>query len=137
MPGPPGAPHGDLYVVMKVREHPIYQRHEHDLHCVIPVNVAQAALGASVDLLTFDGLQSVRIPESTQTGAQVRLRDLGVPHVNGRGRGDIVVHLEVRVPTRITREQKKLFEQLLAALPAENEPEEKGLLDKVKDWAGL
>lgn len=137
MPGPAGAPPGDLYVVLKVREHPIFERHEHDLHCLIPVNVAQATLGAVVDLLTFDGLQAVRIPESSQSGARIRLRGLGVPHVNGNGRGDIIIHVEVRVPTRLTREQKKLFEQLRETLPAENEPEEKGLFEKVRDWAGL
>jgi molecular chaperone DnaJ len=133
-PGVNGGPPGDLYVVLKVASHPIFERHEFDLHCTIPVNLAQAALGAEVDLLTFDGLHTVKIPPGAQPGAEIRLKDLGVPHLRGSARGDIYVHVDVRVPARLTREQRKLFEQLLETLPAENEPEEKGLLDKVKDY---
>src|SRR5579872_5688371 len=133
-PGANGGPTGDLYVVLKVKEHPIFERRENDLHCTIPINVAQAALGAEVDILTLDGLQSVKIPEGTQSGAQIKLRGFGVPHVNGSGRGDMYVHVDVKVPAKLTREQRRLFEQLRETLPAENEPQEKGLLDKVKDY---
>jgi molecular chaperone DnaJ len=87
-----------------------------------------------VDLLTFDGLQNVRVPEGTQSGATVKLKHLGVPRLQGSGRGDLYVHVDVRVPSRLTREQKKLFEQLRETLPAENEPHEKSILDKVKDY---
>ncbi len=133
-PGPEGARAGDLYVVLRVKEHPVYQRHEHDLHCLIPVNVAQAALGAELSLLTFEGLDNVKIPEGTQSGDQVRLRGKGVPFLNGGGRGDIIVHVEVRTPKKLSRDQKKLFEQLRELLPVENEPEEKGLLDRFKEF---
>jgi molecular chaperone DnaJ len=133
-PGVNGGPPGDLYVVIKVAPHPIFERHEYDLHCTIPVNLAQAALGAEVHLLTFDGLETVKIPAGVQPGTEIRLKGLGVPHLRGSARGDILVHVDVRVPSRLTREQRKLFEQLLETLPAENEPEEKGLLDKVKDY---
>ncbi len=133
-PGPDGSRAGDLYVVMRVKEHPVFQRHENDLHCLIPVNIAQAALGADLDLLTFDGLEVVKIPESTQSGETVRLRGKGVPFLNGGGRGDIIVHVEVRTPKKLTRDQRKLMEQLRELLPAENEPEEKGLLDKFKEF---
>ncbi len=133
-PGMNGGPPGDLYVVLKVAEHPIFERHESDLHCTVPINVAQAALGASIDILTFDGLQTVKIPEGSQAGARLRLKGLGVPHVNASGRGDLYVHLDVRVPSKMSREQKKLFEQLRDLLPAENEPQEKGIFDKVKDY---
>ncbi len=133
-PGANGGPPGDLYVVLKVAEHPVFERSEFDLHCTVPINIAQAALGASVDLLTFDGLQSVKIPEGSQPGARVRLKGLGVPRVNGSGRGDLYVHLDVNVPTKLTREQRRLFEQLQEQLPAENEPQSKGIFDKVKDY---
>lgn len=129
-----GGPPGDLYVVIRVKEHPIFIREEDDLHCKVPVNVAQAALGTEVDVLTFDGLQTVKIPEGTQSGSRLRLKGLGVPHLNGHGRGDIYVHIEVKVPTKLTREQRKLMEQLRDVLPVENEPEAKGLFDKVKDY---
>jgi molecular chaperone DnaJ len=133
-PGMNGGPPGDLYVVLRVKEHPIFERQESDLHCVIPVNVAQAALGTEVDLLTFDGLQTVKIPAGAQNGHQVRLRGLGVPHVNGSGRGDLYVTVDVKVPTKLTADQKRLFEELRETLPAENEPHDKGLFEKVKDY---
>ncbi len=132
--GANGGPPGDLYVFLAVKEHPIFERHENDLHCTVPVNIAQAALGTEVDILTFDGLETVKVPEGTQHGAQLKLRNLGVPHVNGNGRGDLYVHIEVRVPTKLTKDQKKLIEQLRETLPAENEPREKGIFDKVKDY---
>ena len=133
-PGVNGGPNGDLYVFVRVKEHPIYERRENDLYCVIPVNVAQAALGTKVDLLTFDGLQTVQIPEGAQHGDRIRLRALGVPDVNGHGRGDLYILVEVRTPSRLTREQRKLLEQLRETLPSENEPKEKGILEKVKDY---
>jgi molecular chaperone DnaJ len=133
-PGGNGGPHGDLYVVVKVKEHPIFERESDELHCTIPINVAQAALGTEIDLLTFDGLQNVKVPEGSQTGARVRLRGLGVPRLQGSGRGDLFVHIDVKVPSKLTREQKRLFEQLRETLPAENEPHEKSIIDKVKDY---
>src|SRR5579871_1252488 len=133
-PGANGGPPGDLYVVINVKPHPIFERHGDDLHCAVPINIAQAALGAELDLLTFDGLQNVKIPEGTQSGATIKLRGLGIPKLQGSGRGDLWVHADVRTPTKLTREQKKLFEQLRETLPAENEPHEKSFLDKVKDY---
>lgn len=133
-PGGNGGPPGDLYVVTKVAEHPVFERDEYDLHCRMPVNIAQAALGTSIELLTFDGVQTVKIPEGTQPGAKIRLKGLGVPRLNAGGRGDIYVHVAVQVPQKLTRDQRRLLEQLREELPAENEPEDKGLLDKVKDY---
>lgn len=132
--GANGGPPGDLYVVLRVKEHPIFERHDDDLHCTVPVNVAQAALGGEIHLLTFDGLETIRIPEGVQSGAQIRLKGLGAPRINAHGRGDVIVHVEVRVPEKLTREQRRLFEQLRDVLPAENEPREKGLFEKVKDY---
>jgi molecular chaperone DnaJ len=127
-------PAGDLYVVVKVKDHPIFERQADDLFCMVPVNLAQAALGTEINLLTFDGLESVKIPEGVQTGSRVRLKNLGVPRLQGSGRGDLYVQVDVKVPAKLTREQRKLFEQLRETLPEENEPHEKGLLDKVKDY---
>ncbi len=129
-----GGPPGDLYVVVKVKEHPIFERHGDDLLCTVPVNVAQAVLGTTINLLTFDGLEEVKIPEGVQSGARIRLKNVGVPRLQGSGRGDLYVQVDVRVPSKLTREQRKLFEQLRETLPQENEPHEKGLLDKVKDY---
>jgi molecular chaperone DnaJ len=133
-PGGNGGPPGDLYVFIKVKEHPIFERQEDDLHCTVPVNVAQAALGTEIELLTLDGLQTVKVSEGTQSGTRVRLRGLGVPHLQGSGRGDMFVHILVHIPSKLTREQRKMFEQLRETLPAENEPHEKSILEKVKDY---
>ena len=135
-PGPAGSQPGDLYVVVKVADHPVFERHENDLHCTLPVNVAQAVLGAEIEIETFDGPQTIKMPEGTQAGAQFKLRNLGVPHVNSRGRGDLYVHVDVQVPKKLTREQRKVFEQLRDLLPAENAPHEKTVLEKVRDFFG-
>ncbi len=133
-PGGNGGMAGDLYVVVKIKEHPIFERAGDDLHCTVPVNIAQAALGTEVNLLTFDGLESVKVPEGSQTGSRIRLKNLGVPKLQGSGRGDLFVHVDVRIPAKLTREQRKLFEQLRETLPVENEPHEKGIIDRVKDY---
>lgn len=129
-----GGPSGDLYVFLKVQEHAFFERHENDLHCSIPLNIAQAALGAEITVPTLGEAATLKIPEGTQTGAQFRLRNKGIAQVNGHTRGDIVVHVDVRTPSKLTREQRKLFEQLGQTLPAENAPNEKGLFERVKDY---
>lgn len=133
-PGVNGGPPGDLYVVLTVKEHPFFERRENDLHCTIPINIAQAALGAEIEVPTLDGAQTIQIPEGTQNGATFRLKNLGAPRLNGHGRGDLYVHVEVKVPTRLTREQRRLLEQLRDTLPQENQPKPKGLFEKVKDY---
>ncbi len=133
-PGANGGPPGDLYVFLKVKPHPFFERRENDLHCTIPVTVAQAALGCDIEVPTLDQPHGVRIPEGTQNGAQFRIRNKGVPSLNGGGRGDLYVHIDVKIPTRLTREQRRLFEQLQETLPADNAPAEKGLFEKVKDY---
>ena len=135
-PGPPGAQAGDLYVVIKVAEHSVFERRDNDLHCTLPINVAQAALGAEIEIETFDGPQKIKIPEGTQSGAHFRLRHLGVPHLNSRVRGDLYVHIDVQVPKKLTREQRKLFEELRQVLPADNLPHEKSVFEKVRDFFG-
>jgi molecular chaperone DnaJ len=135
-PGVPGSQPGDLYVVVKVQDHPIFERRESDLHCTLPINLAQAVLGAEIEIETFDGPQKIRVPEGTQPGAQFRLRNLGVPHLNSRARGDMYVHLDVQVPKKLTREQRRLFEELRETLPAENMPHEKSVFEKVRDFFG-
>ncbi len=133
-PGVNGGPPGDLYVFLRVKEHRVFRRDESDLLCVFSINVAQAALGDEIHVLTFDGLQTVKVPEGAQTGDRVKLRGLGVPHLDRKGRGDLYVEFDVRVPKKLSKEQRRLFEELRATLPAENEPQEKGIFDKVKDY---
>jgi molecular chaperone DnaJ len=133
-PGPNNGPAGDLYVFLKVKEHPFFERREQDLHCTIPLNLAQAALGCEVEVPTLEQPHKLKIPEGTQGGAQFRLRNKGVPMLNGGGRGDLYIHIDVKIPSRLTREQRKLMEQLRETLPVDNAPAEKGLFEKVKDY---
>jgi molecular chaperone DnaJ len=133
-PGVNGGPSGDLYVFLKVKEHPFFERQGNDLHCTIPINVAQAALGCEVDVPGIEGPTKLKIPEGTQNGAQFKLRHRGAPVLNTNGRGDLYVHVNVKMPARLTREQRKLFEQLRESLPVDNRPAEKGLFEKVKDY---
>ncbi len=134
-PGANNGPNGDLYVFLKVADHPFFERHENDLHCVVPINFAQAALGADLPIPTLGAGEphTLRVPEGTQTGAQFRIRHKGIAGVNSGSRGDIVVHVEIKTPTRLTREQRRILEELKDNLPVDNEPHEKGLFEKVKD----
>jgi molecular chaperone DnaJ len=133
-PGANGGPPGDLYVFLKVRPHPFLERHETDLHCTVPINIAQAALGAEIEVPTLEQPQKFKIPEGVRNGAQFRLRHKGVPALNGGPRGDLIVHIDVQTPTRLSREQRKLLEQLRDSLPVDNAPAEKGLFEKVRDY---
>ncbi len=133
-PGRNGGPQGDLYVFLKVRPHPFFERRDSDLHVTVPINMAQAALGAEIEVPTLGQPHKLKIPEGTQSGAQFRLRGKGVVSLNGGGRGDVLVHVDVRTPTKLSRDQRKLLEQLRSTLPEDNAPTEKGLFDKVKDY---
>jgi molecular chaperone DnaJ len=133
-PGGNGGPPGDLYVFLKVKEHPFFERHEQDLHCSIPLNLAQAALGCEIEVPTLEEPYKLKIPEGTQNGAEFKVRHKGVPVLNGSGRGDLRIHIDVRIPARLTREQRKLLEQLRDTLPIDNAPTEKGLFEKVKNY---
>jgi molecular chaperone DnaJ len=133
-PGANGGPSGDLYVFLKVRDHPFFERHENDLHCTIPLNVAQASLGCEIEVPTLGQPHKLKIPEGTQNGAQFKLRHQGVAILNSGARGDLYVHVAIKMPTRLTREQRKLLEQLRDTLPVDNQPSEKGLFDKVKNY---
>ncbi len=133
-PSPNGGPPGDLYVALRVKDHPVFERHENDIHCTVPINVAQAVLGTEITLETFDGTEVIKVDEGAQPGQQIRIKGRGIPRINSAGRGDLYVHVEVRVPEKLTKDQRKLFEQLRETLPEDLEPREKGIFEKVKDY---
>jgi molecular chaperone DnaJ len=130
-----GGPPGDLYVVLRVEDHPFFKRDGNSLYCEMPVNVAQAALGATIDVPTLDGGTSrLSIPEGTQNGASFRIRQQGVPNLGSRGRGDLHVAIRVVTPSRLTGEQRKLMEQLARLLPVpEAADKDRSILDRMKD----
>ncbi|HZQ91249.1 MAG TPA: molecular chaperone DnaJ [Terriglobales bacterium] len=128
-----GGPAGDLYVVFHVKEHSFFERDGKDLHCAIPISFSQAALGAQITVPTLDGEHLLRIPEGTQTGTTFRIRNKGIASLNGHGKGDLYVQVKVQTPTRLSKQQRALLEQLDAGQPIENKPEKNSLLGKVKD----
>lgn len=135
--GPAGGPPGDLYVVVHVQEHPIFDRRENNLSCTVPLSFPQAVLGGEIVVPTLDGEEKVKIPEGTQSGTIVRLKGKGFPNLNGGGRGDLFVELRVVTPKKLTREQRRLIEQLADVLPAKNHPAEKNsIFQRVKDIFG-
>ena len=131
--GPNGGPAGDLYVLIRVKEHELFEREDHDLHCETGINVAQAALGAEIDVPTLEGDRKLKIPSGAQNGQRFRIRGQGVPHVNSGRRGDLIVHLRVLIPQKLSSEQKEHFEALRDLLPADHETQKKGFFDRVKD----
>jgi molecular chaperone DnaJ len=140
--GTAGGPTGDLYVVIHVQDHPFFQREGNDLFCEIPVSFPTMALGGDITIPTLEGEETFKVPEGTQSGSSFRLRGRGMPDVAGGGPGDLMVTVRVVTPKKLSKEQKKLLEQLQATLPKEKfEPtpvdsEDKGLFDRVKDIFG-
>jgi len=137
-PGPNGGAAGDLYVVLDVKEHAFFERRGADLYCTIPLSVAQASLGAELQVPGLSGEERLKIPEGTQSGAVFRVKAKGLPDPHGGGRGDLYYHVRVVTPTKLTKEQRRLLEQLDATLKVDNKPAERGssLFDKVKDIFG-
>jgi molecular chaperone DnaJ len=131
--GRSGGPSGDLYIVLSIRSHDFFQRDGQDLRCVIPVSFPQAALGAEIEIPGIDGAVSLKVPEGTQSGKELRIRGRGVPYLNEKGRGDLVVKVVVQIPKKLTRAQRELVTQLAESLAIENKPTAPGLIDKVKD----
>ena len=129
-----GGPAGDLYVVIHVSEHEQFERQGSNLYSTVPITFGQAALGAEVAVPTLDGEQSLKIPAGTQTGTVFRVKGKGMPVLGGRGRGDLFVAVSVVTPTTLTREQRKLLEQLSQI--ETTDLEDKGLVDKVRDIFG-
>ncbi|HMF56391.1 MAG TPA: DnaJ C-terminal domain-containing protein, partial [Pyrinomonadaceae bacterium] len=132
--GTQGGVSGDLYVVIHVKEHEQFERQGSNLYSSVPITFAQAALGAEITVQTLDGEQQVKIPAGTQTGTVFRLKSQGIPVLGGRGRGDLFVAVTLITPTTLTREQRKLLEQL--AEMESQDLEDKGLMDKVRDIFG-
>ena len=106
-----GAPRGDLYVLIRVKPHPFFQREDENLHCEIPVSMVQAALGCELKVPTLDGNVTMKIPPGSQQGEGFRLRGKGLPSLRGGGRGDQLVRIVVEIPTRLSSAQRRLLEE--------------------------
>jgi molecular chaperone DnaJ len=128
-----GGPSGDLYVFIQVREHAKFQRRDFDIHAEQTISFTQAALGGDAEVETVDGLDTLKIAAGTQPNQVFRLRGKGVPSLDGNGRGDHYVHINVRIPSSLNDEQRQLMERL-ATIEGENPPGEKGVFGKVKEF---
>jgi molecular chaperone DnaJ len=131
-----GGPAGDLYVVLHVKEHSFFARQGNDLHCVIPISYSQAALGTEIVVPTLEGDHKLKVPEGTQSGSTFRVRNKGVPVLNGHGKGDLFVEVRVQTPSKLTKRQRELLAELESMTRVENKPQDRTLLGKVKDIFG-
>ncbi len=128
-----GGPSGDLYVVLHCKEHEFFEREGKNLHCVVPLSVVQAALGTEITVPTLEGEHELKVPAGTQTGTTFKIRGQGVPELNGRGRGDLYVQVKVQTPTKLSKRQRELLEELQQTLSIENKPVSRTLLSKVRE----
>jgi molecular chaperone DnaJ len=126
-------PKGDLYVVLSIRKHDFFVREGHDLHCVVPISFPQAALGAEIEIPAIGGDVTLKIPEGTQSGRQLRIRGKGVPFLNERGTGDLIVKVVVEIPRKLSRAQRELVTKLAESISVDNKPASPSLIDKMKD----
>jgi molecular chaperone DnaJ len=139
-----GGPPGDLYIVLSVTPHPLFERDGRDLHCEVPVAFVQAALGGEVEAPSLEGRITVQVPEGTQSGRILRLRGKGLPPLQPRldaaqlerMRGDIYVRIFVEVPTRLTERQRELLEEFAEESGTEISPVTRGFVDKLRDLFG-
>ncbi|MEE1876431.1 molecular chaperone DnaJ [Altererythrobacter litoralis] len=135
--GPRGAPPGDLYIFVHVKPHPVFQRDGTTLATRVPISFTTAALGGTVEIPDLGGeTNTVEIPVGIQSGRQLRVRGAGMPVLQGRGRGDLVVEIAVETPTRLSKKQKELLQQFRDTETGEECPESKGFFDKIKDAFG-
>lgn len=135
--GPRGAPAGDLYIFIHIRQHEVFQRESTTLLTRVPISFTTAALGGTVDIRGLNGeTNTIDIPAGIQSGKQLRRRGAGMPVLQGRGRGDLVVEIAVETPTKLTKAQRDLLEQFRATETGEECPESRGFFDKMKEAFG-
>ncbi len=134
--GGQGGPPGDLYVVIFVEEHPFFQRQGNNIYIQVPIGIAQAVLGGEITVPTLEGEEKLKIPEGTQSGSVFRLRSKGIVSLGERGRGDEFVTVNVVIPSKLTKEQRQIFEALAKVSRDEELQQERNIFDKVKDIFG-
>jgi molecular chaperone DnaJ len=134
-----GGPAGDLYVVVNLKPHSMFQRDGADLHCELPISFATAALGGELEIPTLDGHAKIKIPAETQTGQVFRLKNKGIRPVRGSVTGDLYCHVSTETPVKLTGRQKDLlreFEEITQLDPGAHSPRAKNFFDKVKEFFG-
>jgi molecular chaperone DnaJ len=135
-PGTNSGPHGNLFLAVTVKQHEYFKRKGNDILLDLDVNIAQAVLGAALEVPTVDGPAELEIPPGTQPGKVFSMKGRGVPRVRSNGRGDQLVVINVDIPKKLTKEQQELFEQLAKTLGTTPKPKQKGFLDWLNDTLG-
>jgi molecular chaperone DnaJ len=135
-PGAFGGPAGSLFLVLDVQPHQFFKRRENDVVLNLDVNVAQAVLGADVEVPTLDGDEKLKIPAGTQSGKVITMKGKGVPYLRRKDRGNQLVIVNVAIPTKLSKEQRELFEKLAESLGTAVKPQEKGFLDWLNETLG-
>ena len=131
-PGSAGGPRGDLFVVVEVEDHPLFEREGDDLLCEVPISFTQAALGARIDVPTLQGAAELEIPAGTQGGEVFRLRGQGMPSVYGRGKGHLLIRVAVEIPKKLSARQKELLAEFGRHDSEGATPRRSSFLDKVR-----
>ncbi|MBT9568750.1 MAG: molecular chaperone DnaJ [Thiobacillus sp.] len=130
-----GGPSGDLYVVIHLKEHPVFRRDGDDLHCEMPISFATAALGGEVEIPTLDGHAKIKIPAETQSGKVFRLRGKGIKGVRSHAPGDLLCHMLVETPVNLSERQRELLREFEELSPGRNNnPRAQSFMDKVKSF---
>jgi len=132
-----GGPSGDLYVVIHLKDHPVFKRDGDDLHCEMPISFATAALGGEVEIPTLEGHAKIKIPAETQSGKVFRLRGKGIKGVRSHAPGDLLCHMQIETPVNLSERQKELLRELDSLGPGRNNnPRAQSFMDKVKAFFG-
>lgn len=138
-PGVNGGPPGDLYVEIHIKPHAMFQRDGDDLHCEMPISFVTAALGGEIEIPTLEGMARLKIPAETQSGKVFRLRGKGMKNVRSHAQGDLMCHVVVETPVKLTERQKELlreFEEVSSQDVHRHNPKAKSWMDKVRDFFG-
>jgi len=128
-----GGPPGDLYVSIRVKEHPIFKREGYDVICELPITITQAALGAEIEIPTLEGKMKYEIPEGTQTGTVFRIRNKGIKHLRSNSKGDLFVRVNVEIPTKLSAKQKEILRQFAEVSGDDVFVQRKNFFEQVKN----
>ena len=134
-PGLNGGPRGDLYIYMEVAPHPVFRREGANIYCEAPITITQAALGAAIRVPTLEGEAELRIPAGTQSGTNLRLRGHGLPDLRGYQHGDQIVRVVIETPSKISRRQRELLEELEALSNPKNYPQQAAFNEKTRQYS--
>lgn len=129
-----GGQAGDLYIIVHVKEHELFERHDNDLFCEVPIKFTLAALGGSIKVPTLFGKGNLKIPAGTQTGTTFRLKDQGIPSLRGGRKGDLLIRVQVEVPTKLKADQKKILEEYAEACGDPANPVSESFVEKAKKF---